>query len=68
MEELARRREKLFELMKENSVALIFAGTPKVATEDELYPFVVNNSFFYLTEIKQENSVLMLIKGIGAKK
>lgn len=68
MEELARRREKLFELMKENSVAIIFAGTPKVATEDELYPFVVNNSFFYFTEIKQENSVLMLIKGIGAKK
>lgn len=68
MEELARRREKLFELMKENSVALIFAGAPKVATEDEFYPFVVNNSFFYLTEIKQENSVLMLVKGIGAKK
>ena len=68
MEELLSRREKLFDLMKENSVALIFAGVPKVASEDETYPFVVNNCFFYFTEIKQENSVLMLIKGIGARK
>lgn len=68
MEELERRREMLFELMKENSVAIIFAGAAKIASEDEAYPFVVNNSFFYLTEIKQENSILMLVKGIGARK
>ena len=68
MEELEARRQRVFDLMKENSVALIFAGTSKIATEDELYPFVVNNCFFYLTEITQENSVLMLVKGIGVKK
>ena len=68
MSELSSRRENLFSLMKENSVAIIHSGVSKIASEDELYPFVVNNCFFYLTEIKQEHSVLMLIKGIGAKK
>lgn len=68
MQELENRRNKLFELMKENSAAIIFAGTSKIATEDEYYPFVVNNSFFYLTEIKQENSILLLVKGIGERK
>lgn len=68
MEELAKRREKLFSLMKDNSVAVIFSGVSKVATEDELYPFVVNNSFFYLTNISQEHSILLLIKGLGERK
>ena len=68
MSELSSRREKLFSLMKENSVAIIHSGVSKIASEDEVYPFVVNNCFFYLTEIKQEHSVLMLIKGIGSKK
>ena len=68
MSELSSRRARLFELMKENSVAIIHAGVSKIASEDEFYPFTVNNCFFYLTEVKQEHSVLMLIKGIGAKK
>ena len=68
MNELEKRRQKLFDLMKENSVALIFAGVSKISSEDEFYPFTVNNCFFYLTEIKQENSILMLVKGIGEKK
>ena len=68
MQELENRREKLFALMKENSLAIIFAGTSKIATEDEYYPFIVNNCFFYLSEIKQENSILLLVKGVGEKK
>ena len=68
MQELASRRDRLFDLMKENSVAIIFSGVSKIATEDEAYPFVVNNSFYYLTEIQQEHSVLVLIKGIGERK
>ena len=68
MNELERRRESLFAMMKENSVAVIFSGVSKIASEDETYPFVVNNSFFYLTNITQEHSVLMLVKGLGEKK
>jgi Xaa-Pro aminopeptidase len=62
------RREKLFTMMKENSIAIIFSGVEKVASEDSTYPFEVNRSFFYLTNIKQSNSVLVLIKEIGEKK
>ena len=68
MHELAKRRDNLFNLMKENSVAVIFSGVSKIATEDELYPFVVNNSFYYFTEISQEHSVLLLIKGVSERK
>ncbi|MCR5505727.1 MAG: aminopeptidase P N-terminal domain-containing protein [Bacilli bacterium] len=68
MQELASRRDRLFNLMKENSVAVIFAGVSKISSEDEFYPFTVNNCFYYLTEISQEHSVLLLIKGVGERK
>ena len=68
MQEFDVRREKLFSLMKDNSVAVIFSGVSKIASEDEALPFVVNKNFFYLTNIKQEHSALLLIKGIGERK
>ena len=68
MSELRDRREKLFALMKENSAAVIFAGAAKISTADEFYPFISNRNFFYLSNIEQENSILLLIKGIGEKK
>ncbi len=68
MDELEIRRYKLFEKMDENSIALIYAGTSKIKSEDEFYPFCANTNFYYLTNIEQENSVLLLIKGIGETK
>ncbi len=68
MRELDNRRDNLFAMMKENSVAIIFSGVSKIASEDATFPFVVNNSFFYLTNITQEHSVLMMVKGLGEKK
>ena len=68
MLELESRRKRLFDQMKDNSVAILFSGVSKVASEDELLPFVVNKNFFYLTGIQQEHSALMLIKGIGERK
>ncbi len=68
MSELENRRKKLFEAMKDNSVAIFFSGVSKVASEDEYLPFVCNKNFFYLTNIKQEHSALMLIKGLGENK
>ena len=65
MQENITRREKLFDLMEENSAAIFFAGTPKIASADECYPFKVNTNFFYLTNVKQENSVLLLVKGLS---
>ena len=68
MEENVIRRENLVEMMEENSVAVCFAGVSKICSEDEYYPFQSNRHFFYLTNIDQENSVLLLIKEIGEVK
>ncbi|MCD8209646.1 MAG: Xaa-Pro peptidase family protein [Coprobacillus sp.] len=67
MTELQRRREKLFNLMKEGSVALLYCGHVKVSSEDEDLPLYPNSNFYYLTEISQEDSVLLLIKGAGTQ-
>lgn len=66
--ELEKRREALFDMMRDNSCAVIFSGVSKIVSEDETYPFEVNRSFFYLTNITQEHSVLLMIKGLGEKK
>ena len=68
MLELESRRKKVFEQMKDNSIAIFFSGVSKVASEDEYLPFCVNKNFFYLTNIKQEHSALLLIKGIGERR
>ena len=68
MAEFELRRNKLFDKMEENSMAILFAGTSKITSEDEFFPFVVNRNFYYLTGITQENSVLILIKTIGENK
>ena len=68
MLEFEQRRKKVFEQMKDNSVAIFFSGVSKIASEDVCLPFYCNNNFFYLTNIKQEHSMLMLIKGIGERK
>ena len=68
MSELSNRRFKLTEKMQPNSAALVFSGVSKIATEDELYPFQVNNNFFYLTGIEQEHSVLLIVKGFSEVK
>ena len=60
MNELEKRRENLFQMMRENSVAVLFSGVSKIASEDEFLPFVVNNNFFYLTGITQEHSMVHL--------
>ena len=68
MLELEIRRKKVFDQMKDNSIAIFFSGVSKIASEDECLPFCVNKNFFYLTNIQQEHSALLLIKGIGERR
>ena len=68
MSELKNRREKLFAKMKENSALILFSGVGKLCSEDELYPFLSNRHFYYLTNIEQDHSALIMIKGIGEKR
>lgn len=67
MSELLNRRLNFFNKMKENSVAILFAGVSKVSSEDEFLPFCINKNFYYFTNIKQENSVLVFVKGLVNK-
>lgn len=60
--EYALRRNKLFNQLDDNSVTVLFAGVGKKKSGDEHYEFVVNKNFYYLTGIKQENSILLMIK------
>ena len=68
MSELEIRREKLFASMKENSALIVFSGVGKISSEDEYFPFLSNRNFFYLTNIEQDHSALVMIKGIGEKR
>ena len=61
------RRSKLFNMLDDNSVTILFSGVGRKKSGDENYEFVPNKNFYYLTGIDQENSVLMLIKNDGEK-
>ena len=62
------RRANVFSNMKDESIALLYSGVAKIASEDENHPFVVNKNFYYLTGIEQEDCVLMLVKNQGERK
>ena len=66
--EFKERRRKLLEKMEDFSVAVIFAGASKIQSEDETCPYLANRNFYYLTNIEQENSILILLKGCGNTK
>ena len=66
-EEFTLRRNKLFNLLDDNSVTILFSGVGRKKSADENYKFMPNKNFYYLTGIEQENSVLLLIKNDGEK-
>ena len=68
MSDFENRRERLFALMKENSALILFSGVEKIDSEDEFFPFKSNRHFFYLSNIEQDHSALVFVKGIGEKK
>lgn len=68
MSEYSIRREKLFNLVPDGSLIIVHSGVSKIASEDEDFPFRVNNNFLYFTGIKQENSILFMVKNFGMTK
>ena len=47
------RRNKLFNLLDDNSVSIIFSGISKIKSGDQNHEFVPNKNFYYLTGIDQ---------------
>lgn len=64
-QEYTKRRSIFLHKMKNNSVAVLFSGTPIKASADECYPFEVNRNFYYLTGIQQAESMLVFVKSAG---
>lgn len=62
------RRQKLNEQLKDNSALILFSGAEIKKSADSYYDFVGNRNFFYLTGIKQENSILIMTKINGLVK
>lgn len=63
---VTKHREKLSEMLADNSMAVLYSGIFIHVSEDEYYPFRVNRNFFYLTGLTRENMALC-IKKLGGK-
>lgn len=56
------RRARLAAAMEDNSALLLYAGKARKRSADSTYPFVANRNFYYLTGIKQDETILLMIK------
>jgi len=63
--ELARRRAAVEAKMADNSLMILLAAEPKIYTNDVDYAFRQENNFYYLTNLKQKGSILVLSKRLG---
>lgn len=57
-----KNRNKLFKLMENNSILILFAGNAPRKSGDETYTFTPNRNFYYLTGVDEENDVVVLTK------
>ncbi|MDO7977820.1 aminopeptidase P family protein [Oceanotoga teriensis] len=57
-----KRRNKILNYMKDNSIAVIFCGNPIHKSADENYKFHPNYNFYYLTGLEEEKFILVLTK------
>jgi len=62
MSDLKLRRENILKDIPNNSLVILFSGNPIHRSSDSTYDFVVNRNFYYLTNISQENTYLILYK------
>jgi len=54
-------REKLGDVLSQNSIAIFFAGQAPYKSADETYPFTPNRNFYYLTGIDEEKVIMVMI-------
>ncbi len=60
--ELAKRRTAVAEKMNDNSLLILFSAEPKNYTGDVDFYYRQENNLYYLTNLKQKNAALVLIK------
>lgn len=59
------RREKLAAMLPENAILFILSGKKVYSVGDEMFPFVVDRNFYYLTGIDRPNMTYILVKKDG---
>ena len=64
-------RQRLLEMLEEGSIVFLYSGlTPVKSNDQDMHPFPVNRSFYYLTGIDAENVWLVMAKsaaGVSAR-
>ncbi|MGI8495287.1 MAG: aminopeptidase P family protein [Pyrinomonadaceae bacterium] len=60
--ELAARRSKVFAAMNDKSVLILMSAAPKIYTGDVDFLYRQENNLYYLTNLKQPEATLVLIK------
>ena len=63
--ELARRRDAVGAKMADNSLLILLSAEPKIYTNDVDYAFRQENNLYYLSNLKQKGSILVLSKKGG---
>jgi len=61
--EYRKRRVRLGRKLKPFSVAVLFCAEPKIRSNDTEYPYRQNSNFYYMSGFKEDNSVLVIVKG-----
>ncbi|HZJ89501.1 MAG TPA: aminopeptidase P N-terminal domain-containing protein, partial [Bacilli bacterium] len=62
MTEIQKRRAKLYRKLKKDSLLILFSGPLVKKSADSFYPFAVNKNFYYLTGVKQHDSIFIAFK------
>lgn len=62
-ESFTNNRKAFIAKMETPSFALLFSGVAPHKSNDQLYPFVTDRNFYYLTGLMRENFTLLLVKG-----
>ena len=60
--EYKKRRDRFAEKLQKNSVAIFFAATQKVRSNDTEFPYRQDSNFYYLTGFKEDNAALVFVK------
>ena len=58
----AGNRARLYDMMKPNSLLVLFSGREKRKTNDEYYPFYTSRNFIYLTGLDSKEFILLAMK------
>ncbi len=61
--EYKRRRERVANSLHKNSIAVLHSALPSIRSNDTEYLYRQNSNFYYLTGFREDNAVLLLMRG-----